>query len=83
MLSKRNRPKINSNRTIKIAMGRVKGTKNSKLNTVGEKYSSNLKENPIGSIAFTPPDRRKIKAIANLKISLNIDRFFAKILKNE
>ena len=64
-------------------MGRVKGTKNSKLNTVGEKYSSNLKEKPNVSISFTQPDRRKIKAIANLKIYLNIDRFFAKILKNK
>ena len=60
-----------------------KGIKNSKSNTVGEKYSSNLKEKPSGSIAFTPPYKSKIKAIISLKISLNIDRFFAKILKNK
>lgn len=76
ILSKRNRPKINSNKITKIEMVSEKGIKNSKSNTVGEKYSSNLKEKPTGSIAFTPPDKRKIKAIISLKISLNIDRFF-------
>ena len=36
-------------------------SKNGKLKTIGEKYSSSLKENPFKSTAFTNPEAMNIR----------------------
>tara|TARA_Y100000994_G_C15544623_1_gene381441 strand:+ start:585 stop:779 length:195 start_codon:yes stop_codon:yes gene_type:complete len=44
---------------MNTAIGRAKGIKNSKLKTVGPKYSSNLKEKPMGSFNLISPEKIK------------------------
>jgi len=42
---------------MNIAIGSTMGIKKSKLKTVGPKYSSSLKEKPIGSLSFIKPEK--------------------------
>ena len=42
---------------MKIAIGRTNGIKKSISKTVGPKYSSNLKEKPIGSFNLIKPEK--------------------------
>ena len=53
--------------TIEIAIGNTNGIKNPKSNTVGPKYSSNLKENPTGSFSLINPEKIKSTPTKNLK----------------
>ena len=53
-------PKTISKMEKNVAKGKLKLSKNGILRTVGEKYSSNLKLNPIGSTFFTNPEIIKI-----------------------
>ena len=53
----KNIPKTISRMTINIAIGKTIGIKKSRLKTVGPKYSSNLKEKPIGSFNLTRPEK--------------------------
>jgi len=53
----RKTPRTTSNITIKIAIGSTMGIKKSILKTVGPKYSSSLKEKPIGSFNLTSPEK--------------------------
>ena len=53
-------PKIISKIEKNVAKGKLKLSKNGILRTVGEKYSSNLKLNPMGSTFFTNPEIIKI-----------------------
>ena len=56
-------PKMSSNATTKTAISNVYFSKNGKLNTSEEKYSSSLKEKPFTSTAFTKPEIMNIIAI--------------------
>ena len=53
----KNIPKTTSRMTINIAIGKTIGIKKSRLKTVGPKYSSNLKEKPIGSFSLMRPEK--------------------------
>jgi len=55
-------PRINSRTTTIIENAKAYFSKNGKLKTIGEKYSSNLKENPFKSTAFTNPEAINISA---------------------
>ena len=54
---------MSSSATTKTAISKVYFSKNGKLKTSGEKYSSSLKEKPFTSTAFTKPEIMNIIAI--------------------
>lgn len=49
-------PKTTSKITIKTAIAKAKGSRKGKFKTGSEKYSSNLKANPIGSFSLINPE---------------------------
>src|SRR5690606_38009948 len=49
-------PNITSKITTKTAIDNAKGCKNGRFNTGSEKYSSNLKEKPTGSLSLISPE---------------------------
>ena len=62
---------------MKIAIGRTNGIKKSISKTVGPKYSSNLKEKPIGSFNLIKPEKINKNPTKYLKI---IIIYFIKLL---
>jgi hypothetical protein len=72
VLINRKKPKTSSNTTTITAKIRACFSKKGILKTAGEKYSSNLKENPTASTAFTKPEAINIKAIKILSIFFSI-----------
>ena len=58
---------------IPAAINKANGIKNSKLSTSEEKYSSNLYENPIVSLALISPE--KIKRIPTINLEKKVKYF--------
>jgi len=54
-------PRTSSNTTTAIENAKAYFSKNGKLKTIGEKYSSNLKEKPFKSTAFTNPEAMNVR----------------------